>query len=205
LLVYLDSDLRLQFAKLLLKNVLAGNLKWMKLVVGLGNPGQKYVHNRHNVGFAVIDEILVTYEASPTISKKLQAIIYSLDKGRLLMKPQTLMNLSGRAVNRAANFYKVKSEGLLVVHDDIDLDFGEVKHVFGRGSAGHKGVESIIEALGSDQFARVRVGVGRPDLPDGEQVEVEKWVLQDFSENQEEVRKLIQRASEVVINWLKDE
>ncbi len=176
----------------------------MKVVVGLGNPGQKYVHNRHNVGFAVIDEILGTYEASPAVSKKLQAITYSLDKGRLLMKPQTLMNLSGQAINRVVNFYKVKPKGLLVVHDDIDLEFGEVKHVFGRGSAGHKGVESVIEALGSDQFARVRVGVGRPNPPGSGQIEVDKWVLQDFSENQEEVRKLIQRASEVVINWLKD-
>jgi len=176
----------------------------MKIVVGLGNPGQKYAHNRHNVGFAVVDEILKTYHGSPAYNKKFESIIYSLDKDRLLLKPQTLMNLSGRAVNRAVNFYKVKPKGLLVVHDDIDLDFGEVKHVFGRGSAGHKGVESIIEALGSDQFARVRVGVGRPNPLGSGQIEVDKWVLQDFSEDPEEVRKLIQRASEVVINWLKD-
>ena len=173
----------------------------MKVVVGLGNPGQKYAQNRHNVGFAVVDEILKTYHGSPAYNKKFESIVYSLDKGRLLVKPQTLMNLSGRTVNRAVNFYKVKPAGLLVVHDDIDLEFGEVKHVFGRGSAGHKGVESIIEALGSDQFARVRVGIGRPSF----NIEIEKWVLQDFSEDPEEVRQLIQRSSEVVINWLRED
>lgn len=169
------------------------------MVVGLGNSGQTYVRNRHNVGFMVIDEILSTYVASPSASKKLQAIMYFLDKNRVLVKPQTLMNLSGRTVNRVVNFYKVKPEGLLVVHDDIDLEFGEIKHQFGRGPAGHKGVISIIEALGSEQFGRVRIGIGRP----GANIEVEKWILQNFSENQEEIHKLIARATEVVINWLK--
>lgn len=175
----------------------------MKIVVGLGNPGQTYAQTRHNIGFLVIDEILKTYHASPTYNKKFEAIIYSLDKERLLVKPQTFMNASGKSVNRIVNFYKVKQENLLVVHDDVDLDFGDVRHQFGRGSAGHKGVASIIEAVGSDQFGRVRIGIGRPDLPAGGQIDIEKWVLQNFSENQEEVHKLIDRSSEVVINWLK--
>lgn len=171
----------------------------MKLVVGLGNPGAKYVKNRHNVGFMVIDEILKQYAASPHASKKLQSILYLLDKKRVLVKPQTFMNLSGRTVNRVVNFYKIKPEGLLVVHDDVDLEFGEVKHQFCRGAAGHKGVESVIEALGSDQFGRVRIGIGRPS----NQIEIDKWVLQNFSEDPREMTKLIERASEVVVNWLK--
>lgn len=172
----------------------------MKVVVGLGNPGQKYVNNRHNVGFMVVDKILGQYSASPKASKKLQSIIYFLDKNRVLVKPQTSMNLSGRAVNRVVNFYKVKPEGLLVVHDDVDLEFGEVKHQFARGAAGHRGVESIIEALGSEKFGRVRIGVGRPSA----QMDIDKWVLQNFSENTGDVQKLIERAGEVVINWLKE-
>jgi len=172
----------------------------MKVVVGLGNPGQTYAKSRHNIGFMVIDQILKTYVASPHASKKLQAIIYFLDKNRLLVKPQTFMNASGKAVNRVVNFYKVKPAGLLVVHDDVDLEFGEIKHQFGRGSAGHKGVESVIESLGSDQFNRVRIGIGRP--PAG--VEVEDFVLQNFSENPQEVQNLVDRASEVAVNWLKE-
>ncbi|OGY22106.1 MAG: aminoacyl-tRNA hydrolase [Candidatus Woykebacteria bacterium GWB1_45_5] len=172
----------------------------MKVAVGLGNPGQTYAKNRHNVGFFVIDEILKQYVAGPQVSKKLQSILYFLDKKRILVKPQTFMNASGKAVNRAVNYYKVKPEGLLVVHDDVDLEFGEIKHQFGRGSAGHKGVESVIDALGSDQFNRVRVGIGRPNIP----IETEDWVLQNFSEDSHKVQELIERASEVVINWLKE-
>ncbi|MDP2720524.1 MAG: aminoacyl-tRNA hydrolase [bacterium] len=172
----------------------------MKIVVGLGNPGEKYAGTRHNMGFAVVDEILKNYVAGPQINKKFEAILYFLDKGRILVKPQTFMNISGKAVNRIVNFYKVKPEGLLAVHDDVDLEFGEVKHVFGRGSAGHRGVESVIEALGSDQFGRVRIGIGRP----AGLVEIETFVLQKFSEDPQEVQKLVERASEVVINWLKE-
>src|SRR4030043_514599 len=177
----------------------------MKVVVGLGNPGEKYAKSRHNVGFMVIDEILKTYVAGPQFNKKFDAILYFLDKNRLLVKPQTFMNASGRSVNRIVNFYKVKPQGLLVVHDDVDLEFGEIKHQFGRGAAGHKGVESVIEALGSDQFNRFRIGIGRPtgsiDLPAGE-AGVEDFVLQNFSDDPQEVHNLVERASEVAVNWL---
>jgi len=182
------------------KNKQAVNLELMKVVVGLGNPGEKYAKTRHNVGFLVIEEILKKYAASPHVSKKLQSILYFLDKKRILVKPQTFMNASGKAVNRVVNFYKVMPDGLLVVHDDVDLEFGDIKHQFGRGAAGHKGVDSVIEALGSDQFGRVRVGIGRPTTA----VEIEEWVLQNFSEDPGEVQNLIDRAAEVVINWLRE-
>ena len=172
----------------------------MRIVVGLGNSGEKYVKNRHNVGFMVVEEIIKRYVASPHVSKKLESILYFLDKERILVKPQSFMNASGRAVNRVANYYKINPKELLVVHDDIDLTFGEIKHQFGRGAAGHKGVESIIEALGSDQFNRVRVGVGRPQGP----IDVEAWVLQDFAESREEVQRVVERAAEVVTNWLRE-
>ena len=172
----------------------------MKIVVGLGNPGEKYAFTRHNAGFMVIDEILKNYVAGPQFNKKFDSIIYKMDKDRLLVKPQTFMNGSGRAVNRVVNFYKVKPEGLLIVHDDVDLEIGDIKHQFGRGAAGHKGVESVIAALGAEKFNRVRVGIGRPSTP----INIEDWVLQNFSEDRQEVQKLIERASEVVINWLKE-
>ena len=173
----------------------------MKLVVGLGNPGEKYARTRHNAGFMVIDEILKNYVASPQFNKKFDAIIYKMDKERLLVKPQTFMNASGRSVNRVVNYYRVKPKGLLIVHDDVDLEFSEIKHQFGRGAAGHKGVESVIEALGSDEFNRVRIGIGRPD----NSTEVEDWVLQPFYESPDEVKKLVGRVSEVVINWLRED
>lgn len=172
----------------------------MKVVVGLGNPGEKYAGTRHNVGFLVIDEILKTYHGSPSYNKKFEAIIYSLDKDRLLVKPQTFMNVSGKSVNRISNFYKIKPEDLLVVHDDVDLEFGEIKHQFGRGSAGHNGVQSIIDSVGSDQFGRVRMGIGRPE---NKTVEIENWVLQKFTEPSEQVESLIHKAAELVANWLK--
>ena len=174
----------------------------MKLVVGLGNPGEKYAGTRHNVGFMVIDEIITTYVASPKYNKKFEAITYTLDRNRIIAKPQTFMNASGKSVNRLVNFYKIKPEGLLVVHDDVDLDFGQIKHQFARGAAGHKGVQSIIEALGSDGFHRVRIGIGRPDLP--ADLDTDKWVLQKFSEDHDEVQGLIKKAAEVTVNWLKE-
>ncbi|OGY32775.1 MAG: aminoacyl-tRNA hydrolase [Candidatus Woykebacteria bacterium RIFCSPLOWO2_01_FULL_41_12] len=172
----------------------------MRIVVGLGNPGEKYANTRHNAGFMVIDEILKDYVAGPKYNKKFEAIIYSLDKNRLLIKPQTFMNISGKTVNRVVNFYKIKPEDLLIVHDDVDLEFSEIKHQFGRGAAGHKGVQSIVDSLGSDQFNRVRIGIGRPK----DSTEVEKWVLQGFSEEKSKVDELIKKATEITVNWLKE-
>lgn len=172
----------------------------MKLVVGLGNPGERYANTRHNVGFVVLDEIIIKYVASPHVNKKLGAIIYSLDKERMLLKPQTFMNRSGGPVANIVRFYKIKPEDLLVVHDDVDLSFGEIKHQFARGSAGHKGVESIINSLGTEEFNRVRVGVGQPQG----QMETDAWVLQKFSKEEEEskLQEITTRAVELVTNWL---
>ncbi len=185
----------------------------MKIVVGLGNPGERYAQSRHNVGFMVIDEIIRKYVASPHVNKKLGAILYYLDKERLLLKPQTFMNRSGGPVANIVRFYKIKPENVLVVHDDVDLAFGEIKKQFARGAAGHRGVESIMDSLKTDGFNRVRVGVGRPDpevhgnldLPAGRQ-ELDAWVLQKFSGGEKEkLRQALQKAVDLIADWLKEE
>jgi len=159
----------------------------MKLIVGLGNPGEKYEKTRHNMGFMAIDKFFKHFsqgEASWNNSSKFKSEIAEIEwqkKGKkkesgkkqkwnpedsiekvLLVRPQTYMNNSGLAVKLIANFYKIKPEDVWVIHDDIDLPFGALKIRFGGASAGHKGVESIIELLGTDKFWRFKMGVGHP-------------------------------------------
>lgn len=172
----------------------------MKLVVGLGNPGERYAKTRHNVGFMVLDKLIKKYVATPQSNKKLGAILYSLDKERILLKPQTFMNSSGGPIANIVRFYKIKPEGLLIVHDDVDLPFGEVKQQFARGSAGHRGVQSIIDSLGTEGFNRVRIGVGRPP----EKMETDAYVLQKFSESEGELTTVLQKAVDIVSSWLKE-
>ncbi len=170
----------------------------MKLIVGLGNPGIEYVGTRHNIGFEVIDRIVSGKTTSPEISKKLNAIVYKLGD-LIILKPQTFMNLSGRSVKAAVDFYKIDFHNLLVIHDEVDLEFGEIKHQYDRGSAGHNGVESIIESLGSKEFHRLRIGVGRPENPS---IETADFVLQKIPKgDQSIVSKLVDRAAETAINW----
>lgn len=172
----------------------------MKLIVGLGNPGQSYAGSRHNLGFEVIDKFVAAALISGEVSKKLEAIVYK-DSEIILLKPQTFMNLSGRSVKAALDFYKINLDGLLVIHDDVDLELGEIKHQFDRSSAGHNGVTSIINHLGSQAFHRLRLGIGRPEHPG---VDTAEWVLQKFSVGEKEsVKQLIERAAEVVVNWSK--
>ena len=173
----------------------------MKLVVGLGNPGEKYAQTRHNTGFMVLDEIIKRYVASSHVNKKLGAILYFLDKERLLLKPQTFMNRSGGPVANIVRFYKIAPENLLVIHDDVDLTFGDIKHQFARGSAGHKGVESIVESLGTSKFNRIRVGIGRPPVP----METDSFVLQKFSEEEKEkLQEIVSKAVGMIVSWLKE-
>ncbi len=172
----------------------------MKLVVGLGNPGEKYARSRHNVGFMVVDELVKRDVLSPSVDKKSESIIYKSGNDVLFQKTQTFMNASGKAVQSLANFYKIESANILVIHDDVDLDFGEIKHQFDRSSAGHNGVESVIKLLGTQEFHRLRVGIGRPQ---NASFDVQNWVLEDFAEREDEVKKIIAKAAEVVENWLK--
>ncbi len=169
-----------------------------KLIVGLGNPGLDYSGTRHNLGFDVIDSIVSGKTSSPEINKKINAVIYKLSDV-ILMKPQTFMNLSGKSVRAALDFYKIDPNDLLVIHDEVDLELGEIKHQFDRSSAGHNGVESIISSVGTQEFHRLRLGIGRPDNPN---IETADFVLHKFPKDEEEVvKRLIARAAETAINW----
>ncbi len=148
------------------------------LVVGLGNPGPQYAKNRHNFGFLVLDEIASSagsYGWQEKFSGKFARV--NIDNTRLLLlKPMTYMNLSGRSVARAAHFHRINVENIIVVHDDLDLAFGDIRIKKGGGTAGHKGIASIAENLGDTGFLRVRMGIGRPVHGD-----VINYVLENFS------------------------
>ncbi len=133
-----------------------------KLIVGLGNPGKEYQMTRHNVGFLVLNALAdgATWSMKKTFKGEMAEVIINGQK-TLLFKPATFMNLSGQAVQAAMQFYKIPLGNVLVAHDDADLPFGEVRVQTGRGSAGHNGVKSVMECLGSADFVRVRVGIGR--------------------------------------------
>jgi PTH1 family peptidyl-tRNA hydrolase len=167
------------------------------LIVGLGNPGQKYKNNRHNVGFMVLDEIAkkLNIRFSRTQSNAL------ITKGEyngarlILAKPRTYMNASGRPIRTLLNFYKISLENLIIVFDDVDLPFETIRLRPEGGSSGHKGMTSIINDLGSENFNRLRVGIGRPpgkmNTPD--------YVLKDFSKSELELLPIIlERASAAI-------
>jgi PTH1 family peptidyl-tRNA hydrolase len=145
----------------------------MKIVVGLGNKGKKYEKTRHNVGFILLNMQSTSWRKEP----KFDAEIYKKED-LLLVKPQTFMNESGKSVSKVLNFYKLEPKDLFVIHDDLDLPFGKVKKQFDAGPAGHRGVLSIIEELGTQKFWRIRVGVGRPD---DNRIDPADFVLSDFS------------------------
>lgn len=159
----------------------------MKLVVGLGNPGKEHSKNRHNTGFIILDKIAVEKGLEWRMEDKFECELVEFD-GVILAKPQTFMNNSGNAVSKLINFYKVGVEDLIVIHDDVDLPLGAIKKQKGKNAAGHHGVEDIIEKLGSKDFWRIRVGIGKPQ---DKRIPVDKWVLQDFSDEElEKVRSL---------------
>ena len=141
----------------------------MKVIVGLGNPGKKYEKTRHNVGQRVID-----------------ALAKTKTRNFIIAKPQTFMNSSGKAVKSLVDFYKIRPDNLWVIHDDIDLPINEIRISKNRGSAGHKGVESIIKELKTKDFNRVRIGI----LPKtGKPKAIESFVLQNFTKKEEKIIK----------------
>jgi PTH1 family peptidyl-tRNA hydrolase len=147
----------------------------MFLIVGLGNPGREYENTRHNVGFLFVDELASEANASPEQSR-FQGLF---QKGRwkdndiVILKPQTYMNLSGASVLECMQFFKIKPEDLIVAFDDLDQEFGAVRTRFGGGHGGHNGVRDILARLGSDQFHRIKIGIGRPQHKSA----VTGWVL----------------------------
>jgi PTH1 family peptidyl-tRNA hydrolase len=171
----------------------------LKLIVGLGNPGVKYEYNRHNVGFLFVDKFAERYGIELEIKKK-KAVF---GRGRLdhedvvLLKPQTFMNLSGEAVLYLASFLKVKTTDIVVVADDTELPFGRIRIRRNGGSGGHNGIRSLIYSLKSENFPRVRFGIGRPDIHS--QKELCDYVLEDFST---EEMKLFEKESDKVVDAL---
>lgn len=150
----------------------------MKVMVGLGNPGEKYEQNRHNVGFMAIDAIAGRY-GGVQWRKRFQGLATEIDIGRvryLLLKPGTYMNESGRSVSEAVRFYKISPADVIVFHDEIDLEPGKIRVKFGGGHAGHNGLKSLSAHIGNE-YQRVRIGVGHP----GSREAVANYVLHDFA------------------------
>ena len=155
------------------------------IIAGLGNPEKKYDNTRHNVGFQVIDQLgkILNIEIKENKFNSLFTQTTYSDKKLFLAKPLTYMNLSGKAIAEIKNFYKIDVENLIVVHDELDLEFGEIKIKQAGGSAGHNGLKSIVSSLGSNNFIRLRVGIGRPP----ENQSGANYVLGKFSKAENEV------------------
>ena len=154
----------------------------MKLIVGLGNPGSEYLNNRHNLGFMALDSLSAHYKFEHWKSK-FDGMFSSKLLGSekiTLVKPQTYMNLSGFCVAKFKQFFKVNDDDIFVIYDDIDLSFGDKRLKQGGGDAGHKGVRSISQHLGTKNFNRIRIGVGRPK----EKEDVSSFVLSNFSKTE---------------------
>lgn len=174
----------------------SGGASW--LIVGLGNPGEKYENTRHNVGFQVVDE-LAERQNAPVQKLKFKALTNLLTisgEKVLVMKPVTYMNLSGEAVRPAADFYKIPPERILVISDDTALDLGKLR-IRTKGSAGgHNGLKNIIQHLGTDQFPRVKIGVGEKPHPDYDMAD---WVLSRFTgEDLKTITQAVKRAADAV-------
>jgi PTH1 family peptidyl-tRNA hydrolase len=166
------------------------------LVAGLGNPGRGYERTRHNAGWLVLDELARRHGGS--WRSKFSGSLAEVRLGELrlgLLKPETYMNESGRSVGAAARFFKVDPESLLVVHDDVDLEPGRLQARRGGGLAGHNGLRSLSQHLGTQEFLRLRIGVGRPGR--GDRRSVSDWVLSPFDAD-EDVEALVARAADAV-------
>ena len=172
----------------------------MKLIIGLGNPGEKYSKTRHNIGFLILDKIAekkeIVFRLEPHFESRF-AEMGDLQNRIKLVKPQKFMNNSGRAVAKVKNYWKVDSEDIWVIQDDVDLPFGTIRINLGGSSAGHKGIQSIIGNIG-EEFWRIRIGIGGD-----EKIPTEEWVLMNFSKaEKEKLAKIIDEAANIVLESL---
>jgi PTH1 family peptidyl-tRNA hydrolase len=168
------------------------------LIVGLGNPGAVYRYNRHNIGFMLVDRVAEQLGVKFSRLESKALLTKGEHQGRrvVLAKPQTFMNLSGQAVGSLVRFYKVPPANLLVAYDDVDLPLGTLRIRPGGGSAGQKGMSSIIDRLGTQDFPRLRLGIGRPPG----RMEAADYVLQDFSSGEKDLLRLtLDRAAEAAL------
>jgi PTH1 family peptidyl-tRNA hydrolase len=166
------------------------------LVAGLGNPGPEYARNRHNVGWLVVDELARRHDGQWRAKFNGRLAEIRIDGHKVaLLKPETYMNDSGRAVQAAARFFKLEPNEVLVVHDESDLDSGRLQLRRGGGLAGHNGLRSVASGLGGPDFLRLRVGVGRPER--GDPRPLADWVLSDFAAD-DDPEAMVQRAADAV-------
>ncbi len=174
------------------------------LIVGLGNPGEKYARTRHNAGFLLVEKLAERWRARWTDEKKFSSKLAKAEQGQrrvLLCEPQTFMNCSGEAVGALADFYKIPVNQLVVAVDDADLPFGEIRLRKSGSSGGHHGLENIEHHLTTREFARLRIGIGRRD---GAR-EITNYVLGQFSATEAEtLEKVLNRAADQIESWLSE-
>ena len=173
----------------------------MRLIVGLGNPGEEYKKTRHNAGFLAVNEIANNFHF-PTSNSKFNAEISqaTLNNEKIfLVKPQTFMNNSGEAIRAIADYYKINTEDIIIIHDDLDIPLGEYKISKNKNSGGHKGVQSIIDHLSTKDFTRIRIGI----MIENKKTPTEKFVLEKFSiEEMEVVEEIIRRIKGEIVKLL---
>ena len=179
--------------------------KKVSLVVGLGNPGKTYAATRHNFGFMVLDKLADSFSI-PLGKKKFNALI---GRGKIegidviLAKPMDFMNRSGSPVHKIKQYFNISCKDILVVHDDIDLAFGTLRIKQKGGSGGHNGIESLIEFLGTHDFSRLRIGIGRGIGSSGKDIDITDYVLSKFSYNEKKnLDQIIIKAQEAIITIL---
>lgn len=177
----------------------------MKIIVGLGNPGNKYEQTRHNAGFLAVDFFLKDHQAIACQSKFDALICEYHENGEkvFFVKPQSFMNLSGKVIREITSFYKVDvSKDLLVIHDEVDLPFGTIREAHGSGAAGHNGVQNTIDELATKDFARIRIGVESREL--NSPLPTDEFVLQQFTENEltELEKKVFVQTNQLIENFL---
>jgi PTH1 family peptidyl-tRNA hydrolase len=174
----------------------------MKLIVGLGNPGRSYAGNRHNIGFICLRYFARAQGIKFDRKKALARIGTGTVAGNkaVLARPQTFMNNSGKSVSRLVRSFKVNPKDLLVIHDDLDLPPAKIRISSGSGSGGHKCINSIIEAMGTREFTRIRVGIGRPAKPNPTEDDIIAYVLSDFTaEEKEAISLVIPKVTEAIL------
>lgn len=173
----------------------------IKVLVGLGNPGPKYKDTKHNIGFKVIDEITFKLHLKNPIEKYMSLVFHIKEKDIYLIKPQTFMNNSGIALRQFVEKTKISPSDILVIYDDMDLPIGTIKLKPSGGSGGHNGVESIIKELRTQDFPRLRIGIGRPASKE----DVSQYVLSPFDyKDVAVVKKAVERASECALRTLEE-
>ena len=172
----------------------------MKLIVGLGNPGKRYANSRHNIGVVVAEVFAVEMGLSWRKSRDLMCYLVKTRRF-VLVRPTIYMNESGESVRAMAAYYKIDPDDVLVIHDELDLPFGKIRLSFGGAAAGHRGIESVMRGLATGDFARLRVGIGKPE---GD-IDAEKYVLTDFgSEERVKLPEVVAKCQEAIMSYLDD-